>query len=171
MTIAQDYRMARERNAWFADGSAVLKQSQTETDEQQKRKSPQPLHRILVVDDNKDARESTATLLREFGYFVATAHDGESALERALKFKPHVMLLDVVMPGISGYKVAERVRCNPSLYDTILITLTGFTQYADGWLSEHVGCDYHLLKPLDPFVLECLLSGESPRTETQIDEA
>jgi two-component system, chemotaxis family, CheB/CheR fusion protein len=169
MAAAQDYRMARERD-WFAGETATRERAGSETSEQQQRKRPQELRRILVVDDDQDARESTAALLREFGYFVATAHDGESALERALDFRPQVMLLDIMMPGISGYKVAERVRCNPLLWDTVLITLTGYSQFTDGWLSQHVGCYYHLLKPLDPFVLESLLEEQSPRIKTQTGE-
>ncbi len=138
--------------------ATTLESPQDKTDDQKKNRALAP-QRILVVDDNKDARESMATLLREFGYLVITAHDGDSALERASDFQPHVVLLDVVMPGISGFKVAERIRADPMLWDTTLITITGWTQDVDGWLSRHAGCNYHLLKPLDPFVLESLLKG------------
>jgi two-component system, chemotaxis family, CheB/CheR fusion protein len=110
--------------------------------------------RILIVDDNKDARESLATLLREHGYLALTAHDGYSAIERAAEFKPHAVLLDIVMPGISGFKVAEMLRKQAALADALLITVTGWQQDVDGWLSKDAGCDYHFQKPLDFAVLD-----------------
>jgi CheY-like chemotaxis protein len=116
--------------------------------------------RILIVDDNKDARESLATLLREHGYMALTAHDGYSAIERATEFKPHAVLLDIVMPGISGFKVAEMLRKQPAFADVLLITVTGWQQDVDDWLSKNAGCDYHFEKPLEFDVLDTLLKTE-----------
>jgi CheY-like chemotaxis protein len=113
--------------------------------------------RVLIVDDNKDARHSLATLLSELGYLVQTAQNGQVALELALDFLPHVMLLDIVMPEMSGFALAEKVRRHALLRDTVLITLTGWEEDTDAWLSMQAGCDYHLLKPVDPSVLETLL--------------
>jgi CheY-like chemotaxis protein len=140
----------------------TLETPNQETREGHKKSNLSSPHRILIVDDSKDARESLAVLLRELGYLVLTAHDGAIALQRALDFKPHVMLLDIVMPGISGFRVAEMVRADPRLRDTLLITLSGWSLDVDLWLSKNAGCDYHLLKPLDVFVLESLLERGRP---------
>jgi CheY-like chemotaxis protein len=139
---------------------------ETSKDEQNTTEAPR---RILVVDDSKDARESLATLLRELGHEVQTASDGVSALCKALEVKPQAMLIDIVMPGGSGFKLAEEVRRNPLLRDTLLITLTGWDDDMDPWLSEHAGCDYHLTKPLDLTKLESLL--EKGRSRSKFGEA
>jgi two-component system, OmpR family, response regulator len=114
----------------------------------------------LIVDDNQDARESLALLLREHGYMALTAHDGYSAIERATEFRPHAVLLDIVMPGISGFRVAEVIRKQPSLANALLISVTGYQQTADDWLSRNAGCDYHFEKPLEFAILDELLKTE-----------
>lgn len=153
----QSLSSAPDERLWCAASLPEVQPESTSEAEQNEVKLPL---RILVVDDNKDSRESMATLLREFGYVVLTASDGSSALERAIDFQPNVMLLDIMMPGINGLKVAERVRADPLLWDTTLITITGWSQEVDDSFSKRSGCDYHLLKPLDPFVLESLLKGQ-----------
>ena len=67
------------------------------------------------------------------------------------------MLLDIVMPGISGFKVAEMIRKQPALAQALLITVTGMGQDVDGWLSKNAGCDYHFKKPLNVAELDSLL--------------
>jgi two-component system, OmpR family, response regulator len=116
--------------------------------------------RILIVDDNKDTRESLATLFREHGYLALTAHDGYSAIERATEFKPHAVLLDIVMPGISGFRVAEMLRKQPAFANALLISVTGMAQDVDGWLSKNAGCNYHFEKPLEFDDLDKLLEAE-----------
>jgi DNA-binding response OmpR family regulator len=160
-----EVRQTREGNLWFMGSSLTLDSSEQETAKKEERTTQTP-RRILVVDDSKDARESMATLLREFGYEVDTASDGSSAFAKALEFRPQVMLIDIVMPGGSGFKLAEEVRRDPRLRDTLLITLTGWDDNMDPWLSEHAGCDYHLTKPLDFTKLEsCLEGGRKRRGE------
>jgi CheY-like chemotaxis protein len=159
MERVQDYR---EGKSWLMGGAATLEPSQTQTEQGKNKLEQVPPRRVLVVDDSKDARNSMATLLREVGYVVQTASDGETALARAVDFQPHAMLIDIVMPGMSGFRVAEKVRADPMLWDTVLITLTGWDDDMDPWLSKHAGCDYHLKKPLDLTRLESLLKQGRP---------
>jgi len=105
--------------------------------------------RVLVVDDNVDAAESLAILLRLSGHEVRTAHDGETAIETAARFDPDAMLLDIGLPGIDGYHVAKRVRRSPDRKKTMLIALTGYGQKEDRERSAEAGFDVHLMKPVD----------------------
>jgi two-component system, chemotaxis family, CheB/CheR fusion protein len=116
--------------------------------------------RVLIVDDNSDTRESLATLLREHGCMVRTAYDGQNALETAEEFRPHIVLLDIIMPGESGYKVAEKIRANPVLEGVLLIAISGWAEEDTHWRSKHAGFDYHLVKPINPTALETLLATE-----------
>ncbi|HEY0337204.1 MAG TPA: PAS domain S-box protein [Burkholderiales bacterium] len=114
--------------------------------------------RILVVDDNSDSAESMALLLRASGHDVHTAHDGASALEQADAHKPEIVLLDIGLPGISGYTVAKRLRELPGLSAVKLIAMTGYGQEDDRKRSRDAGFDHHLVKPVDLAVLAALLT-------------
>jgi PAS domain S-box-containing protein len=109
-----------------------------------------PVHerRVLVVDDNVDAAESLAVILRIDGHDVRTAHDGEHAVLLAAEFRPHVMLLDLGMPKLSGYEVARRVRARPSGESVFLVACTGWGQPEDRRRSKEAGFDHHLVKPV-----------------------
>ena len=87
--------------------------------------------RLLVVDDNEDAAESLAMLLRLQGHDVRVAHDGVTALEAADYFLPALIFLDIGMPGMDGYEVARRLRKMPALQNTVLAALTGWGQAED----------------------------------------
>jgi PAS domain S-box-containing protein len=113
--------------------------------------------RALVIDDNVDAAESLALLLQLFGCVVRVAHDGPGALEMAPSFSPEVILLDIGLPGIDGYEVARRLRALPEFNGTALIALTGYGQDEDRRRSFEAGFDHHLVKPVDPGMLEALL--------------
>ena len=104
--------------------------------------------RILVVDDNYDSADSMAMFLRIMGHEVRTAHDGLAALEVAEEFQPQVILLDVGLPGLNGYKVAQRIRERRGA-DVVLIALTGWGQEEDRRRSKEAGLDYHLTKPIE----------------------
>jgi CheY-like chemotaxis protein len=126
---------------------------------------PAPL-RVLVVDDWPDTVESMATLLRLWGHDVRIAHDGPTALALADSYRPDVVLLDLGLPGMDGFEVAQRIRNNPRLARTLLVFLSGYGREKDARLAREAGCDLHLLKPVDPEVLERLLaSRKSARTE------
>ena len=115
-------------------------------------------HRILVVDDNKDSAETLAKLLRIMGHEVRIAHDGPSALEAASTFRPRVVLLDLGLPGISGYDVAHRMRQMPEIKDAVLIAQTGWGQEEDRRRSAKAGFNAHMVKPVDAAELRSLLA-------------
>jgi CheY-like chemotaxis protein len=117
-----------------------------------------PQRRILVADDNADARESLATLLSLNGHEVYKAEDGTDALERAERYRPDVALLDIGMPRANGYEVARHIRGQPWGRGMVLIALTGWGQESDRRRSHEAGFDSHLTKPVDPLVLDELLA-------------
>jgi signal transduction histidine kinase/ActR/RegA family two-component response regulator len=104
--------------------------------------------RILVVDDNDDAAELLALSLQQAGYETATAHDGSTAIEAAVALKPHVVILDIGLPDINGYQVAEQLRKDPSLSHTALVALTGWGTPEDQRRALAAGFDVHLTKPV-----------------------
>ena len=108
-----------------------------------------PSVRVLVVDDNVDAAESLADLLRALGHDVRTAHDGPTGLEAATDFRPDVMLLDIGLPGLDGYEVAKRLRRQPLFKSLVLAAMTGYGQDSDKDKSKSAGFDHHLVKPAD----------------------
>ncbi len=112
---------------------------------------------ILVVDDSVDATESLAMLLRTLGHEVRTAHDGSAALEVAATFRPDVVLLDIGLPGMSGYEVARQLRQLPGWEDVFLAALTGYGQEEDRRQALEAGFDAHLIKPTSLDALEQLL--------------
>jgi signal transduction histidine kinase len=114
-------------------------------------------HRILVVDDKKDAADSLAVLLRLTGHEVHTAYDGPTALEEARAFRPELMILDIGLPGLDGYEVARRVRQTPGLERVRLAALTGYGRPEDVARGRAAGFDHHLVKPADPQALRGLL--------------
>jgi PAS domain S-box-containing protein len=116
-----------------------------------------PTRRILVVDDNEDSTESLATLLKLLGHEVRTAYDGSSALAAARDFRPDVVLLDIGMPGMTGYDVARAMREMPEVRDAVLVAQTGWGQDEDRRRSADAGFDHHLVKPVDLADLQLLL--------------
>jgi CheY-like chemotaxis protein len=113
--------------------------------------------RVLVVDDNRDTAEALAELLRDFGHDVATAHDGESAIESARTQRPELVLLDIGLPEIDGFEVARRLRSEIGLHDAILVALTGYGEDRHRQLAREAGFDHHVTKPVDVSKLEELL--------------
>jgi PAS domain S-box-containing protein len=118
-----------------------------------------PRRRVLVVDDNPDAADSFALLLRLAGQDVRTAYDGPSALARAEEFRPELVFLDIGMPGMDGYELARRLRAHPDLEGVGLVALTGWGQEEDRRRSQEAGFDRHLVKPVEPKMLGELLAG------------
>jgi CheY-like chemotaxis protein len=109
------------------------------------------------VEDNPDAARSLATLLRLAGHDVRVAADGPQALTAAAERPPDVVLCDLGLPGMDGYTVAQRLRA-ASGDGMVLVALTGYGQEADRRRSADAGFDMHLTKPVDPTVLEELLT-------------
>ncbi len=114
--------------------------------------------RILIVDDNRDAADSTGTLLVLWGHQVRVAYDGPSAVAIARDYRPDVCLLDLGMPGMSGYQLAEHLRREPELRQARLVAMTGFDSEADRQQSRAAGFDAHLIKPVEITALQELLA-------------
>jgi PAS domain S-box-containing protein len=113
--------------------------------------------RVLVVDDNRDAAETLALLLRSAGHEVCLAYDGVEALAAAEGFGPEVAFLDIGLPGLDGYEVARRLRQRPG--KLLLVAVTGYGQEEDRRRAHAAGFDRHLVKPVDPTVLQELLAA------------
>jgi two-component system CheB/CheR fusion protein len=113
--------------------------------------------RVLVVDDNADQAESLSMLLELLGYEVSVAHDGPSAVSAAASFLPDVALLDIGLPGMTGYDVARRIRAEPALAHVVLVAQTGWSQPEDRQRSLEAGFDHHLVKPVDVDELKRIL--------------
>ena len=105
--------------------------------------------RILVVDDLADAADSLAILLRIVGHEVRTAYDGTAALIAAEQFQPHAVLLDIGLPRLDGYQVAQRLRQMPVLQRVCLIAISGYGRESDVERAYQAGFDLHLLKPVN----------------------
>jgi PAS domain S-box-containing protein len=105
--------------------------------------------RILVVDDYPTAAESLARRLKRFGNEVETALDGFEGIKQAEKFRPDIVLLDIGMPKLNGYKAAQSIREQPWGKDMVLIAITGWGQEEDRQRTREAGFDAHLVKPLD----------------------
>jgi DNA-binding response OmpR family regulator len=122
--------------------------------------SPGPIERgvrVLVVEDNVDAAETLADLLRIWGYEVEVVHDGQAAVEAAPRFRPRAVLLDIGLPRMNGYEVARWLRRRPDLDGVQLIAVTGYGQESDRARGREAGFDHHLVKPVDLEVLRRLL--------------
>jgi CheY-like chemotaxis protein len=115
--------------------------------------------RVLVVDDNVDTTAGLALLLRSWGHEVAVAHDGPAALEAADAFRPQAVLLDIGLPLLSGFEVAQRLRQAPADGGRpFLVAFSGYNRESDRRRAREVGIDIYLVKPFDPFGLESLLA-------------
>src|SRR5262249_55969423 len=116
----------------------------------------------LGVDDNKDSAEGLAMLLAIKGHEVSTAHDGPGALEAARTFRPEVILLDIGLPGMDGFTVAQRLREQPEFAQVGLLALTGYGQEEDRRRAEEVGFNAHMVKPADVDALQLFLANWTP---------
>jgi PAS domain S-box-containing protein len=125
--------------------------------EQSSRRLSAP-RRILVVDDNVNGAETIAMLLTLFGHTVKTVHTGLDALKAAGAFQPSVMFLDIGLPGMSGYEVAQQLRSDSTMNSLILVALTGWGSEEDRRQAQSVGFDHHLTKPVGMEKLQSLLA-------------
>ena len=115
--------------------------------------------RILVVDDNVDTARGMSRLLKLIGHDVAVAHNGPEAIEVAKEYNPEFILLDIGLPGMSGYEVASQLRRDECCKDALIVAVSGYGQDEDRRRSKDAGFDYHLTKPLDHDALISLLSA------------
>jgi PAS domain S-box-containing protein len=114
--------------------------------------------RVLVVDDNEDAAASLAQFLQIHGHDVAIAHSGPSAIAQAPSFRPHVIFLDLGMPGMDGIETAYHLRNSASGNEALIVALTGWGQAEDRRRTQEAGFDAHLVKPADPRAIADLLA-------------
>lgn len=119
--------------------------------------------RVLIVDDDEDTAESLAMLLEANGHHVRMAHDGPAALDAALEYRPDVMLLDIGLPMLNGFEVAERLRKMPEIESTVLVAVTGYGQERDRQRTTEAGFDFHLVKPADFNEVQKILSTVAER--------
>jgi CheY-like chemotaxis protein/anti-sigma regulatory factor (Ser/Thr protein kinase) len=116
-----------------------------------------PGHRVLVVDDNADGALLLCDALTALGHCTRSAHDGPAALRAATDFRPDVALLDIGLPAMDGYELAQRIRRDPALRGTRLIAVTGYGQESDRERARRAGFDAHVVKPVDIGRLEELV--------------
>jgi CheY-like chemotaxis protein len=117
--------------------------------------------RILIVDDHEDSAEMLSMLLSDRGHHTRTALDGAAALTVAEVFQPHVGLLDLNLPGMSGYELATRLRAMPGLTTMRLVAVTGHGSAAHRAKARAAGFDEHLLKPVDFQIVHAVLEAVS----------
>ncbi|HEY3584649.1 MAG TPA: ATP-binding protein, partial [Casimicrobiaceae bacterium] len=114
---------------------------------------------VLVVDDNRDVADSTASIMRMNGCDVHVVYDGRAAIESVRRLRPDAVLLDIGLPAIDGYLVAEHIRAQPENGGTMIVAVSGYGQEQDRLRSKSVGFDYHVVKPIDPAVLAGLVGS------------
>lgn len=105
--------------------------------------------RVLLVEDNPDARDALREILEDSGHFVDVATDGQSGIERALASKPDIALIDIGLPGLDGYEVARRIRAGDGK-ELFLVALTGYSGSQQRQEALTAGFNLHLVKPVDP---------------------
>ena len=118
--------------------------------------------RILIVEDNQDSALSLKMLLEVLGHVVDVVHDGEGAIVSAAALRPDVILMDIGLPGLSGYDAARRIRSDCKDKGPLIVALTGWGQDEDRRRSVEAGIDHHLVKPLDLDKLRQILASAPP---------
>jgi len=115
--------------------------------------------RILVVDDNTDGAKVLAQLLQAEGHLTALAHTGPAAIDIARDFRPDVVLLDIGLPEMNGYEVAQHLRAADQEQCLTLVAITGWDPEEDRRRSRDAGFDHHFTKPVDAIDLQSLLAS------------
>jgi CheY-like chemotaxis protein len=115
--------------------------------------------RVLVADDNIDAGDSLAMLLRGMGHDVRVARDGLEALHLAEEFRPQFILMDIGMPKLDGYEACRRIRIKHWGESPVIVALTGWGQDGDRARSREAGFTHHLTKPVDLAMLRRMLDA------------
>jgi CheY-like chemotaxis protein len=113
---------------------------------------------VLVVDDNQDSADSLGMLVRLWGYEPVIAYSGQSALELAGIYRPHVVLLNLGLPAQNGLDVARQLRQRPELQATALIAVSGYSNEDIRRRAAECGIESFLVKPVEPATLQALLA-------------
>lgn len=114
--------------------------------------------RVLVIDDNRDSADSATDVLRLLGNQVECAYDGDTGIALARRFRPHMILLDLAMPGIDGYETRKRLRADGDTGGAFMVAMTGFGNEDDKRRTHAAGFDAHLTKPVELDALVALLA-------------
>ncbi len=140
-----------DRGSEFIVRLPVVVEAKPEQDEEESQHQADEAggRRVLVVDDNSDAANALRYLLENDGHHVRLASDGPTGLALAKAFRPDFLLLDIGLPGLSGYDIARRIREDPDLREVTIIGITGYGQAEDRQRSSAAGFDYHLTKPVE----------------------
>jgi two-component system, chemotaxis family, CheB/CheR fusion protein len=117
-----------------------------------------PGRRVLVIEDDRDARETLRLVLEEWGHRLEEAEDGRAGFEKLLAFRPDVALIDIGLPDVDGYEVARTARAHPDTRDLYLVALTGYRQPEDHRVAMEAGFDAVLIKPVDWELLQRLIA-------------
>jgi CheY-like chemotaxis protein len=123
--------------------------------------------RVLLVDDSIETAQAMSMLLEALGHVVRTTHDGSQALAVVADFRPDIVILDIGLPGMSGFELAQALRARSETKEALLIALTGYGSDEDQQRSRDAGFDHHLVKPVQFDALEALIaqsfSGQGSR--------
>jgi|LauGreDrversion4_2_1035121.scaffolds.fasta_scaffold279189_2 CheY-like chemotaxis protein len=122
--------------------------------------------KILVVDDQEASADTLTLLLEMEGFQVLVAREGHEALVAARAFQPEVVLLDIGLPGMSGYEVAAHLRADPACREALLVAITGYGEPETRARSARAGFDVHLVKPADVDRLLGLLANPQAARRT-----
>ncbi len=120
--------------------------------------------RILVVEDDLDSNQTLVFLLRDMGHLVDFATDGYTALQIAERMEPDFVLLDLGLPGLSGFYVCSRIKSTPTLKHTRVIAITAYGSDEQRARSKAAGCELHLVKPVSLQTLAAMLESSSPQS-------
>ena len=123
--------------------------------------------RILVADDNRDAAATLAALLQNMDHSVRQVHDGAAAVAAAAEFRPHLVILDIGMPLVTGFDACRQIRLLPEGPSMTVVACTGWGQPEDRRRSKEAGFDHHWVKPLNPEVLSQLLETLAARSQQE----
>lgn len=120
---------------------------------------------VLVVDDDSDHATSLASLLEEYGYDSHVCLHAQDCMEAVERLRPQVILLDLAMPGKTGFDIASEIKSHPDLRPALLVAVTGHGQDLDRVQTKLCGFDHHLLKPIDFQELEAILRSVEVQSE------
>ena len=116
-----------------------------------------PSRRVLIVEDNIDAGRSLAYFLRDVGHHVEHAINGYAAIAIAKNLRPDIVFLDLGLPGMDGFTVAQQIKREPGLEKVRIVVVTGYGQEEYRERAMKAGCEIHLIKPVDPKTLASLI--------------
>lgn len=134
-----------------------------------KEKTAEETARVLVCEDQADIAQTLAALLTLSGHDVRVCHDGRSAIDQALDWRPTAAIIDIGLPGISGYGVAQFIRELSFGGDVLLIAVTGYATPADLEMARYAGFNWHFAKPAAPSVILDVLHSPDRRALTSDD--